>query len=57
MVNTTVRGIWQLKNKYYQEYKNRSKVLTYRFLTLIPSANTRAFESTELTNNPKMLSL
>lgn len=52
--NTTVRDMWQLNNKYYEEDMNVNRVLVDRFLYLLPEAYRNVFNSTEMTINPKM---
>ncbi len=38
-VNTTIRDVWQLAHKYYEEHKHMNSALFDRFLKIIPNAN------------------
>ena len=46
--------MWQLDFKYYEEHKHINAALVDRFLKLLPEAHRIAFESNQLTVNPKV---
>ena len=52
--NTTIRDVWQLDFKYYEEHKHINAALVDRFLKLLPEPHRIAFESNQLTVNPKL---
>ena len=52
--NTTIRDMWQLEYKYHEEHKHVNATLVDRFLKLLPNAHRIAFESNQLTVNPKL---
>ena len=52
--NTTIRDLWQLNHKYHEEHKHINIALVDRFLKLLPHAHRVAFESNQLTTNPKL---
>ena len=52
-VNTTIRDQWQLNNKHFEEDKHVNRALVDRFLRLVPDANRRAYETNQLTVDPK----
>ena len=51
--NTTVRDVWQLNNKNYEENKHLNRALVDRFLNLIRGAYKSFFNNQQQTNNPK----
>ena len=52
--NTTIRDVWQLEKKNYEEFKHMNRALADRLLSLLPEEYKHSFIAQQLTQNPKM---